>query len=206
MDRLPWDIQTKSEWASIRQHAWTAAVESVEKLPAEASYREMTAAAEQAVEPWIVGYKHVQACKRIAESVYIFEATVQEGEAAKQGVLEALIKLPGDTTSYELEKAKETALIPYKAAIGQRKEAARLESEKQARRRAAESKAETHLAHIERYVRREYVFDDGEADLRREVDRLRPMIREALVDALLKNPVLTDSEIRASIERLVDED
>lgn len=205
MDLLPWDVQTKSSWAHVKEYARKAAAESVEKLPKEAKYREMAAAAEEAVQPWIAGFKHVQACLRTADSVYIYDATTAEREAAIKAVFETLTKLPVGTTGYELENAKDVVLAPYKTAIARRKETARLESEKQARRLAAERRVDSQLGHIEQYLRQEYTFDGGEGDLREEVDRLRPVIRAKLTDRVLKAPQ-NDAQIRAEIERLVDDD
>ena len=105
----------------------------------------------------------------------------------------------------ELEKAGEAALAPYKAAVAMRKEKARLESEKHAQRRAAEWKVDLHLDHIARYLEEEYEFDGGYREMRREADRLRPLIRETLIDELLENPDLSAEEIRESIEDQIED-
>ena len=41
--------------------------------------------------------------------------------------------------------------------------------------------------------------------MRREAERLRPLIREALIDALMENPEMSDEEIRESIEGQIDD-
>jgi hypothetical protein len=41
--------------------------------------------------------------------------------------------------------------------------------------------------------------------MRREADRLRPLIREALIDELVENPAMSADEIRESIEDQIDE-
>ena len=102
--------------------------------------------------------------------------------------------------------AEETALKPYNAAVATRTEKKRLESEKQARRCAAEWKADQQLDHIARYLEREYEFDGGYIERRREAERLRPLIREALIDELLENPDMSCDEIRATIEDQIDDD
>jgi hypothetical protein len=42
--------------------------------------------------------------------------------------------------------------------------------------------------------------------MRREADRLRPLIREALIDELVKNPDMGADKIRESIEDQIDDD
>ncbi len=71
-----------------------------------------------------------QDCQRRVGRVYIFDATREEQEAAKEAVRKALAALPIGTEPKQLEKAEETALAPYKAAVAIRKEEARLESKK----------------------------------------------------------------------------
>jgi hypothetical protein len=88
--------------------------------------------------------------------------------------------------------------------VARRKETARLESETQARRRAAEWKVERQLDHIARYLEQEYEFDGGYAEMRREAQRLRPLIRQALIDALVKTPSMSDDEIRTNIEGQIE--
>ena len=41
--------------------------------------------------------------------------------------------------------------------------------------------------------------------MRREADRLRPLIREALIEELLENRAMTPEEIRESIEDQIDD-
>jgi hypothetical protein len=189
----------------LKQRAWNAAVAAVRNLREEASYQESETAAVQAVQPMIREYEHQQACQRIVGRVYIFGATREEAEAAKEAVREALAELPIGAAPKQLETAEETALAPYKAAVATRKEEARLESEKQARRRAAEFTANLKLDHIARYLEKEYDFDGGYWEMHREADRLRPLIREALIDELLENPDMTGDEIRESIEDQIDD-
>ena len=86
-----------------------------------------------------------------------------------------------------------------------RKEKARLESEKQAQRRAVEWQVELQLDHIARYLAQEYDFDGGYSEMRREADRLRPLIRKALIDELLEAPEMSGDEIRESIEDQIDD-
>jgi len=182
MNSLAWAVPCGSEYAPLKQRAWDAAVAAVRKVREEASYNEIETAAVQAVQPMIREYEHQQVCQRRVGRVYIFDATREEQEAAKEVVRQALAALPSGAEPKQLEKAEETALAPYKAAVAMRKEKARLESEKQAQRRAVEWKADLQLDHIARYLEQEYEFDGGYGEMRREADRLRPLIREALID------------------------
>jgi excisionase family DNA binding protein len=204
MNRLAWDVRCGSEYARLKQRAWDVAVAAVRKVREEASYHEMETAAVQAVQPMIREYEHQQACQRIVGRLYIFEATREEGEAAKEAVRQALAALPIGAELKQLEKAEETALAPYKAAVAMRKEKARLESEKESQRRAVAWTADLQLDHIARYLEQEYDFDGGYREMRREADRLRPLIREALIDELLENPDMSADEIRESIEDQID--
>ena len=205
MNMLAWDIQFRSEYAPLKQRAWGAAVEALRKVREEANDREMETAAVQAVQPMIREYEHQQACNRIIGRVSIFDATQEEEEAAKETVRKALAALPIGATPKQLEKVEETVLTRYKIAVATRKEKARLESERQAQRRAIASKADLQLDHIARYLEAEYEFDGGYWGMRREADRLRPLIRKALIEELLENPDMSDEEIRESIEDQIDD-
>ena len=117
----------------------------------------------------------------------------------------ALAALPIGVSPKQMEEAEEIALAPYKAAVATRKEAARLEFKKQAERRAAEWKADLELGHIAKYLQEEFEFKGGYWEILREADRLRPLIREALIEELLENPDMSDDEIRESIEDEIDD-
>jgi hypothetical protein len=205
MNTLPWNVRCGSEHAGSKQHAWDAAVAAVRKVREGASYHEMETAAVQAVQPIIREYEYQEACQRIVGRIYIYDATREEAEAAKEAVRKALAALPIDAAAKQLEKAGETALAPYKAAVAMRKEKARLESEKQAQRRAVAWQVDLQLGHIARYLEDEYDFDGGDAAMRREAERLRPLIWEALIDELVENPGMSADEIRESIEDQIDD-
>jgi hypothetical protein len=116
----------------------------------------------------------------------------------------ALAALPIGAAAKELEKAKEAALAPYKARVSKRKEQARLEAERQGQRRAAEWKTELQLDHIASYLQEEYDFDGGYAEMQRESERLRPLIRRVLIDKLIANPNITFDQMRMSIEEEIE--
>jgi hypothetical protein len=189
----------------LKQRAWDAAVVALRKVREEASYGEMETAAAQAVQPMICEHEHQQACQRILGRVYIFNATREEEEAAKEVLRKALAALPIGATKKQLETAEETVLTKYKAVVAMRKEKARVESEKQSQRRAAMSKVDLQLDHVARYLEQEYEYDGGYSEMRSEADRLRPLIREMLIDELFENPDMSDEEIRESIEDQIDD-
>jgi excisionase family DNA binding protein len=118
MSKLAWDVRFGSEHASLKQRAWDAAVAAVRKLSEEASYSEREMAAVEAVQPMIREYEHQLACQRVVGRVYIFDATREEKEAAKEAVREALAALPISAVPKQLAQAEETALSPYRAAGG----------------------------------------------------------------------------------------
>jgi hypothetical protein len=206
MNELPLDIQCGFAYPLLKQRAWEAATSAVRKARDEASYHELKTVAVQAVQPMIREYEHQQACRRIVGRIHIYGATIKEMEAAKDAVRQALAALPIDAAPRQMEKAEETALAPYKAAVAAREERGRLESERQSRRRAAEWKVDLQLDHIARYLEQEYEFEGGYWELRREADRLRPIVREVLVSQVLKNPEMNTDEIRESIEAQIDDD
>ena len=205
MNTLGWDIQHRAEYAALKQRAWDAAVAAVGRVRAEASYSEMETTAVQAVQPMIREYKHQQACQRIVGDIYIFDATREEQEAAAEAGRKALAALPIGAEPKEFERAQQVALAPYKAAVTARKEQVRLESEQLAQRRAAASKADSHLGYIAKYLETEYTFDGGIWERQREVNRLRPLIREALIEELVEDPEMNAEEIRKSIEEQIDD-
>jgi len=205
MNKLALDVRYRSEYAGLKQRAWEAVVAAVGKVRVEAGYNEMETAAVQAVQPMIREYEHQKACEDIVQRVYISGATGAEEDAAKEAVREALAALPIGAAARQLEQAEETALARCKAAITARKEKARRESEGQARRKTAEWKADMQLDHIALYLDEEYDYDDY-AEVRRDADRLRPLIREALIEELLENPDMNGEEIRESIEEQIDDE
>src|ERR1035437_1269221 len=96
MNKLSWNIRYGSEYAVLKQRAWDAAVAAVRQVREEASYHEMETAAVQAVQPIIRENEHQEACQRIVGRVYIYDATREEEEAAKEAVRKALAALPID--------------------------------------------------------------------------------------------------------------
>ncbi len=203
INKLPWDVRNSREYAPMKQHAFEAAFEALRRLREEASYREMETATVEAVQSVIREYEHQQDCQRMVRQVQIPGATRKEEEAAKEGVRKALSSLPIGAARRELEKIRDATVAPYKAAVSERSGKARLELEKQLKLGAAEWKAGLHLDHIARYLTKE--FDLNSWEVSREAERLRPLVRQALAEALLKNPSMAPAEIWRIIEDQVEE-
>jgi hypothetical protein len=205
IDELPWDVRYRSEYAALKQRAWEAAVAAVGKLRTEASSGEMKAAASQAVQPVIREYQHQQACQRTAAWIYVSGASWSEQEEAKEAVREALAALPIGATQKQMEKAKQTALAPFQATVAEREEKEQRESEQRSKRRDAEWTAGQHLDHIERYLQQEYEFDGGYMEMWQDGQRLRAIIKPALVEELLEEDMDAE-EIRERIEEMIDDE
>lgn len=188
----------------MKQRAWDASIEALRRLREEASYSEMETATVQALQPVIRDYEHLQNCQRIVRQVQILGAMREEEDGAKEAVRKALVALPIGAATKELEKTRDLTVAPFKAVVSERKETARLESEKQTQRRAAEWKADLHLDHIARYLTQEFELNSWEVS--REAERLRPLIRKALIGELLNNSNMTTAQIWHSIEVQVEDD
>lgn len=205
MAKLAWEVRHGSDFAELKQRAWRAAAGAISKLHENANYDEKVAAASWAVEPIDREYQHLLVCKRILTWTFVVGASDDEQDAAKEAVRKALTVQPVGVKLKQLEQVKETALVPFKAAVVQREKAAQQNSEQRARRRDAEWKAETELSHIARYLQQEFDFDGEHAEMCREAARLRPLIREALIENLLQNPNMSGEDIRNVIEDLIED-
>jgi hypothetical protein len=204
MRKLPWEVKNRPEYASLKKRATDALDEAILGQREQASSEEMESAALLAVEPTIREYEYRLECERVVERVYVFDATREEQESAREAVRKALAELPVGASSKELKKAEEAALAGLKAAVAQRQEAARLQSQRKAQRESAERRVDFQLDHIARHLEKEYEFEGGAAELRREAERLRPLIREALIRELLEEPNISVAQIRASIEAHIE--
>jgi hypothetical protein len=200
MNTLPGDVQYSSDFRSLKQRAYEAAVAAVGRCRAEASYGEMETAAIQAVKPVAAEYEHVAACRRVLSSIHLYGASSAEREQATDAVRKALAELPIGATQHQIEDGKQAALAPFAAAIAAREKAKELEAEQQRKRNNAEFTAMLHVDHIGTYLEREY---EGEnySEMARERDRLRPLIKAALVEELIRGDMSTE-QICRRIERL----
>jgi len=135
LHRLPSDINHRPEWAPLKQRALEATAAAIAKLPPDATSSEMDEVGSLAVQPMAKEYAHWQNCQNLATWIMLPGGTVESNQEARQAVSEALARLPVGTSQKELEKTKEAALEPFRAAI-QRRKADAQEREDQARRGA----------------------------------------------------------------------
>ena len=94
IDKLPWAVRNGREYVPLKLRASEAAVEALDRLREVASYQEMETVAVQAVQPVIRAYEHHEGCQRLLRRVYLFGATREEQEVAKEAVRKALAVLP----------------------------------------------------------------------------------------------------------------
>ncbi len=216
LNRLPWDLNHRSEWAALKQRALEASVAAIGKLPADATSSEMEEVASLAVQPMAREYAHWQNCENLARWITLPGGTVEENQQGRQAVSEALARLPVGTSQKELEKAKEAALEPFRAAIQRRKadaqereDKARRASEKAQQRAGVERRADWRLSfHLGEYLRElgedEIEFDDAVDRWEMERD-LTKRIRPMLLSEVLEEPDMSDQDIDELIEELVEE-
>ncbi|MGA9210776.1 MAG: hypothetical protein WB347_23510 [Terriglobales bacterium] len=137
----------------------------------------------------------------------------QEQEARQRSQVEALHSLLETVAQQDREECQrikglsffaKPAPTPQLAAPGPEPASVDAEAGRQARQRAAADKAEQLLKHINTHLKI-YEFSGGWPEQRREADRLRLVIRQPLIDALLADPTMTNKDGRALVEREIDE-
>jgi hypothetical protein len=201
MNKLGWEVRSSSDFVPLKQRAWEAAVAAIGGIRVEAGYSEMEAAAIQAVQPMIQQYEHVAACGRVLSSIYLSGAGSAEREQATDTVRKALAELPIGAAQRQIQDAKQAALAPFETAIAGREKAQRLEAEQQRKRWDAKLTVTLELDHIARYLEQTYEWR-SHGELVEECDRLRPLIKAALVEELMQRPDMDGQAIRRRIERL----
>jgi hypothetical protein len=187
--------------------------------------RLVDAAVEQTYRPWRLKKEaedakaeYVRTCKNIVSSIWLYGATSSETEDAKAALAGYLAdpKVFGATRT-QLDRLKEAVLKDLKRKVDEREAAAKLEKERrekaveleakeQRKRRDAESKANSELGHVQRYLEAHYDFPGGYAEMLRERDRLRPLIFDTLVKELLEDPTMDADDVRGRIEELIADD
>jgi hypothetical protein len=201
MNKLGWEVRSSSDFVPLKQRAWEAAVAAVGGIRVEAGYSEMETAATQAVQPMIQQYEHASACRRVLSSIRLYGVGSAEREQATQAVRKALAELPIGATQRHIEDAKQAALAPFETAIADHEEVRRLAAEQQRKRSAAQFSLMLQLDHVARYLQETYEWR-SHGELVEECDRLRPLIKAALVEELMQRPDMDGQVIRRRIERL----
>lgn len=198
-----WGISSK--WELKAKQA--AAVE-IEKLDRSASYADLAAVANSAVEKVCSEFKNEQAQSEFArmrdeflsdlQFWGAFTATAEERKRAVSAVAKAFETLPVCTGRTHLAKVRDEALRPFEIAVQERKET-------RAKQLQAESVATAHLSYIDRYVAEEFEFDHV-WEKSRTVQRLRAEIYPLLVAHLCKEEDdVNEEDTRQVIRELVDD-
>jgi excisionase family DNA binding protein len=217
LNRLPWDINYRPEWAPVKQRALEAAAAAIGKLPADATSSEMQQVAWLAVQPMAQEYAQWQACRELVRWITLPGGTYAEDQQARQAVSEALAQLPVGASQRELEKTKEAALEPFHAAIEKRKadaqgreDQARREREEARQRADVEQRVDRRLSsHLGEYIREMEEEDDIEvenpADRWELENNLKKRIRPLLLSQVREEPDMSDPDIDELVEELIEE-
>jgi hypothetical protein len=214
-----------------REEARDAALASLSQLRQGASERELRTRVEEAIRPVLERINRRKAdaeTKRLEanhkssiaqiiallpfEFLYM-DATEEEHAQAKAQVRAALEQLPPTASGADLNRAKQETLAPLKAAIRQSKERREQEQqqdrEKDRQQRLAASRADSLLSASVETTLRELEKDDDisfdsywdRCDLR---DKVMQKIRPTIIEAIGRNPAITDAQIKTRIGNLVD--
>jgi len=209
------DVIYRAEWAPLKQRALEAAAAAISRLPADSTKTEMEAVTTVAVQLMAKEYAHFMSCRNLAAWIALSGGTVEEDRAAREAVFEALARLPVGTAQKELERTKEAALEPFRAAIQkrkteeQRREVQACQERDEARKRTeVETRVDwrlpgrvgTYLAELDG---NEIEFDDL-SDLRKMEINLENRIRPILIGEVLGDPEISDGDLDALIEELID--
>jgi hypothetical protein len=133
----------------------------------------------------------------------------QAQEARQRTLLESVNALVGIVSSSQAREAKQLEAFfaiahPPRLAPAPQFATLRPESDDaEAERQAAADRADQLLKHVGTYLKK-YKFSGGWPEQSKEGDRLRIVIRQPLIDALLKDPTMSNGDGRDFVEREVD--
>jgi excisionase family DNA binding protein len=136
--------------------------------------------------------QHRRTCKQILDSTWGIGEISEERETSLHAVQEALDKLPVGCTRFELEKAKDRALGPFRARV------------------FAAELAVKYLPHVDAYVEELGNDQEGEFDLgsffdrRRLAENIQKKIRPRLLRCFLNNE-FDDDDIDAAVKEFIEE-
>lgn len=210
--KLPLDIRNRPEFRECKQFAIQCAEAVIAKLPLDASYYDLEAAAITGMQPTIKGYAHLQACERVVSSIWLSVGS-EESTTAKEAVRQALALLPVGVAQAQLEKARDAALVPFRSRIAERERATEKRQREERARFAAEWRVDRVLSeHIEAYLEREWEYSDdygGRAERREDAETIRKAIRKAirepLITGLICSPEIGEEDLRRRIERFASD-
>jgi hypothetical protein len=128
--RLPsaMNLRENAAWLQEAQRATLAAVAGARE---NASSREMEAAAEEALGPVRAAFEHTERCEMFVLRVtfhHLAGMTADERTDATHAVRSALRAISPGSTDRQMEQAYETALVPFRRAVGARQDRAAREA------------------------------------------------------------------------------
>jgi hypothetical protein len=216
VSRLPWDINYRREWASVKQEAMEAAVKAIGKMRADATGSEMQEVAWLAVQPMARAHAHWKTCQDMTPWSLLPGGTYEETQQAREAVSEALARLPVGASQRELEKAKEEALQSFRTAIEKHKadakageDQARQELEKARRRTNSETRVDwrlvCHFGDCIRELEKDEIEFDSPADRRQLEQDLKKRIRPMLLAEVQEDLEMSNQDIDELMEELVDD-
>ena len=179
-----------SEW---ELKAICAASTAIGELRNEATADEIRAAAIAAGRAVTDEYQHIEVCRQIVGSVFLFQ-TPNEQDKARQAVKAAIGILPVGNSRMQLERVRDEMLAPFKAA----EDAVRV-------REQATRQADSYLFYVDSYLEQIAVGRSlGNPSQRYQLaQELKEKIRPVLVQEILDEP-LGLQEARTFIESLID--
>ncbi|MBZ5641488.1 MAG: helix-turn-helix domain-containing protein [Acidobacteriia bacterium] len=196
-NQLPYWAKTypgPSEWELKAIHA---ASHAISELRNDATTEEMRAAAIEAGRAVASDYQHAEECRRLVQSVFLLQ-TPDEQETARQAVKAALDKLPVGIGRTQMERVRDDALAPFKAA----------EADFRVNAQAA-CQADSYLLHVDSHL--DKIAADPHSDLSlgnfsdrcRLAQELKQEIRPIVIEEILTEPLTLD-EANTLIDSLVD--
>jgi Helix-turn-helix domain len=189
-DTLPWEAKNSFSPSLWQSRAQETAAAAIRRLPADSTLADKLRVGSAAVRQVTSDFEDCELRKRILGAAYLWDVAPGEREEARAAMQKELESLPIGTSVLAMEKARERAIIPFRASK-KRKEHVDLA-----------------LVHIGTYVRG--LHQAGETDfesdwaisnfVQRLEQRFRPLLEQELLDE-----DLTHDELCELLEEWVDE-
>jgi len=186
ISNLPLYMRWNDEWNA---RARKIAVEALDGAHEDVSPRDLAAIADVALRPLIAEYNHREKIEAAMKFVYLPDGNREEQEDARDAVRAALVALPIGANDRQIEKAKQSALVPIQARIRTRRQREQEEHQHQVMLAAKESLVQAGLREIYRHARmmlHEFEYDDTESPWALE-DRVKGEVEKQLREKLYGN-------------------
>jgi len=181
---------TPNEWDARAMHAATGAIAQLGDVAPLAEIRGAAVEAGNKVraeyEAWKAGEDHRHACEQMVQWVF-------DGNDAREAVRQALEKLPVGATGARMERARDAALAPFRAA------------------KKAAVDADRYLQHVANYIEKLGNEETGDWELGNWSERydlaakLKAELRPVLIQKLVEEPLDVD-EAQEFIEEWIDQE